>query len=147
MRKSSAIIMVVALVVAGVAVALIVGNMNKSTPAPTNNQSQPSASNTTESANNSSQNSTGSAVAATAVTIQDMAFSPATIKVKVGDTVTWTNQDSTSHTVTADSTSADAPDSPTLSKGDTYKFTFNKAGTYKYHCTFHSFMTGTVIVE
>ena len=114
-----------------------------------------SGDNTTEDTNHASTAETSSdnsatsteAVQATAVEIKDFAFTPATIKIKVGDTVTWTNQDSAEHTVTADTESNDAPMSELLAKGESYKFTFTKAGTYTYHCTPHPNMKGTVIVE
>lgn len=78
--------------------------------------------------------------------IENLTFSPNNISVKAGMTVSWTNLDSVSHTVTADTPSADAPASGTLSKGDSYSFKFTKAGTYKYHCNFYGGMTGTVTV-
>lgn len=78
--------------------------------------------------------------------IENLTFSPNNISVKAGMTVSWTNLDSVSHTVTADTPSADAPASGTLSKGDSYSFKFTKAGAYKYHCNFHGGMTGTVTV-
>lgn len=90
---------------------------------------------------------TTSAVATTSINIQDFSFTPTPIKAKIGDTVTWINHDSASHTVTADTTSADMPDSPTLDKDQTYSFTFKKAGTYTYSCTFHPQMRAKVIVE
>src|SRR5262245_11019965 len=66
-------------------------------------------------------------VAANAVAIQNFAFSPATITVKAGTTVTWTNHDQDAHTVTANP----GPfRSKTLNTGDTFKFTFTKAGTF-----------------
>ena len=80
------------------------------------------------------------------VTIKDFAFNPGTITVKVGTKVTWTNEDSVSHTVTADTMSADAPASGNIAKGESYSFTFNKAGTYAYHCTPHPYMKASVIV-
>lgn len=86
------------------------------------------------------------AVEANAVTIQNYAFAAKDIKVKVGATVTWTNQDDVSHTITADTASADAPSSQLISKGKTYSFTFKKAGTYSYHCNLHPYMKGTVTV-
>jgi len=79
------------------------------------------------------------------ISIKGFAFSPSTISIKVGDTLTWTNQDSTSHTVTSDSGSELS--SATLSQGQTYSHTFNTAGTYSYHCTFHSGMKAKVIVS
>jgi len=81
----------------------------------------------------------------TGVTIQNFAFSPATLTVKAGDTVVWTNQDSSSHTVVSDSGSEIA--SGTLSQGGTYSHTFNSAGTYGYHCGIHQNMKGKIIVE
>jgi len=80
------------------------------------------------------------------VTIKDFAFNPGNITVKVGTKVTWTNEDSITHTVTADNPSADAPASDNIGKGESYSFTFNKAGTYTYHCTQHPYMKGKVVV-
>lgn len=79
------------------------------------------------------------------VEIKNFAFAPSTLNVKVGDTVTWTNMDSASHTVTSDSGGELA--SSSLSRGGTYSHTFTQAGTFEYHCSFHSGMSGKVIVE
>ena len=79
------------------------------------------------------------------VTISNFAFTPSELKVKVGDTVTWTNKDSAPHTVTSDSGSELA--SQSLSKGQTYSHTFSQAGTYSYHCSIHTGMKAKVIVE
>jgi plastocyanin len=77
-----------------------------------------------------------------AVTIRDFAFSPATLTVKVGQTVTWTNQDEEPHTVVGD-----ALKSPVLGNaGSTYKHTFAATGTYTYVCSIHPYMHGTVTV-
>lgn len=105
--------------------------------------------NATSSNSSSSSNSkvdTSGAVAATSVKLVNYAFSPAAIKVKVGDTVTWTNSDQVHHSVTADMTSSSAPNSPLFGEGETYTFKFTKAGTYTYHCMPHPYMHGTVIV-
>ncbi len=88
--------------------------------------------------------SASSKATASAVTIQDFAFGPSTLTVKKGTTVTWTNKDSAPHTVTSTGTGSLA--SKTLQKGDSYSFTFDSAGTYGYHCTFHPNMTATVTV-
>jgi len=86
----------------------------------------------------------GSAAAGgTAVTIQGFAFDPKTLTVKVGTTVTWTNQDSVGHTVTLDDGSAG---SGTLQQGATFQQTFSKAGSFAYHCKIHPSMTATVTV-
>lgn len=79
-----------------------------------------------------------------AVTIKDFSFAPGTLSVAVGTTVTWTNQDSTSHTVTADDGSFD---SKPIANGATFTQTFTKAGTFAYHCSIHPSMTATVEVK
>jgi len=78
-----------------------------------------------------------------AITIQNMAFSPATLTVKVGDKVTWTNQDSVGHSATADDNSFDTG---VLGQGQSGSATFSKAGTYTYHCIVHPNMKATIIV-
>lgn len=83
--------------------------------------------------------------ATSSVTIQNFAFSPAAITVKKGTTVTWTNQDSTEHTVT-ETDGQTGPQSGSLGNGKTYTFAYNTAGTFHYHCSIHSEMTGTVTV-
>jgi plastocyanin len=76
------------------------------------------------------------------VDIKDFSFQPATVTIQAGDTVTWTNRDSATHTVKL-------PDqvSPSLSQGQSWSFTFTKAGTYDYSCGIHPSMTGTVVVK
>jgi plastocyanin len=78
------------------------------------------------------------------VSIPSLSFDPETVTIDVGDTVTWTNDDNVAHTVTADD---DSFDSGPLSPGSTETVTFASAGTYAYHCTIHSSMTGTIVVE
>jgi plastocyanin len=84
--------------------------------------------------------------AATAVNIQGIAF-PATITVKPGTAVTWTNRDTVSHTVTSDAGQAQSFDSNTIAPNGTFSVTFAKAGTYTYHCNIHASMHGTVVVS
>lgn len=79
------------------------------------------------------------------VTIANFAFSPANITVKKGTTVTWTNQDSIAHTVT-ETDGKSGPNSSDLAKGKSYSFTYNTAGTFKYNCSIHPEMVGTVTV-
>jgi plastocyanin len=79
------------------------------------------------------------------VTISNFAFSPANLTVKKGTTVTWTNQDSTAHTVT-ETDGQKGPDSSSLGNGKTYSFTFDTVGTFKYKCSIHPEMLGTVTV-
>jgi plastocyanin len=73
-------------------------------------------------------------------------FSPSTIHVVIGvnNTVMWTNNDGTPHTVTANDGSFD---SGAITAGQSWTYTFTQPGTYQYHCSYHSWMTGTVIVE
>ncbi|MGW5462938.1 cupredoxin domain-containing protein [Streptomyces sp. NPDC003996] len=84
-------------------------------------------------------------VSANAVAVKNFTFSPATLKIKTGTTVTWTNQDTDAHTVTS-SGSGGPLHSPTLATHGTYTYTFTKPGSYAYVCTIHPFMTGTVEV-
>jgi plastocyanin len=91
----------------------------------------PSSSTTTPSSGNS-------------VTIQNFAFNPASLTVTKGTQVTWTNNDSTNHTITSDS-GAFASDQ--VAPGGTFSFTFNDAGTFPYHCSIHTSMKATVIVQ
>lgn len=79
-----------------------------------------------------------------AVTIEGFAFSPSTVTVQVGDSVTWTNQDNTAHTATAGDGSFDTE---SLGTGESSTITFATAGTYAYACAIHPTMTGTVVVE
>jgi plastocyanin len=86
-----------------------------------------------------------------AVAIEGFAFDPASLDVAIGATVSWTNEDGTQHTVTAEDGSFD---SGALSQGETFSQTFNQtfgetfgtAGTITYFCRFHPNMTGTITV-
>lgn len=83
------------------------------------------------------------APAKASVSLANKAFSPRSVTISVGGTVTWTNHDGMPHTVTSTS---GAFRSPILNQGGTYEQTFTKAGTYPYICTLHSGMSGTVVV-
>ena len=78
------------------------------------------------------------------ISISNFAFSPASLTVKKGTTVTWTNQDGVTHTVTGDN---GGPSSGDLANGQSYSYTFNQTGTFTYHCSIHTFMKATVIVQ
>ena len=87
----------------------------------------------------------GTALAADqAVAIGGFAYSPASITVSVGDTVTWTNNDPQTHTATADDASWNSGN--IAGGGGTKSVTFTTAGTFPYHCAIHSQMTGSVTV-
>jgi plastocyanin len=80
------------------------------------------------------------------IAIQNFAFNPQSITVKVGSTVTWTDKDTTAHTVTSVSGPASFNSGPLAAPGGTFKFTFSQAGTYSYHCAIHPFMMATITV-
>jgi plastocyanin len=73
-------------------------------------------------------------------------YSPNSITVVIGvnNTVTWTNNDGAIHTVTANDGSFD---SGTLASGSSYSYTFTSPGTYTYHCFYHPWMIGTIVVK
>lgn len=82
------------------------------------------------------------------------AFQPNLVQVDVGDTVTWTNDDSTAHTVTSgvngqpDGIFDSSPNfNPLLASGQTFSYTFREAGDYPYFCALHQNMVGTVSVS
>ncbi len=78
------------------------------------------------------------------VIIQDEAFIPQTLTVPVNTTVKWRNRDNITHTVTSD----DALwNSGNILGGSSFSFQFTAAGTYHYHCSIHTFMKGTIIVQ
>ena len=77
------------------------------------------------------------------ISIQGNAFSPDNLSIKVGDTVTWINNDSYAHTVKA---SKSEFDSGNMASGVKFSITFSKEGTYDYICGIHTFMTGKIVV-
>jgi plastocyanin len=88
----------------------------------------------------------GSARAAGAAAgIDNFAFTPATLTVPAGTTVTWTNHDDIPHTVTSASPPKLFHSGP-LDTGDNFAFTFDAPGRYTYFCALHPHMQGTVIV-
>jgi plastocyanin len=93
-------------------------------------------------ASTSSSSSGGGGVA---IKMQNIAFDPKDVTVKVGQKITWTNDDSTDHNVTADS-GADFK-SDNFGKGGTFDFTPDKAGTIAYECTLHPGMKATITVQ
>jgi plastocyanin len=78
------------------------------------------------------------------VGIGDFAFSPGTVQIRAGDTVTWTNSDSVAHTATARNGSFDTG---LLEEGQSGRIRFTVPGTYRYLCTPHPQMTGTIVVR
>ena len=88
-----------------------------------------------------------SARAASTVTVEisNFAFQPASVTIQVGDTVTWTNLDSTTHTAT-DTGSGSLFDG-VMNQGESFSYTFTQPGTFNYNCTPHPEMTGSVVVQ
>ncbi len=72
------------------------------------------------------------------------AFSPGTVYVNVGDSVTWTNDTDAPHNVTSDT--GDELAAGNFGDGEAFDHTFNATGTFAYHCTIHSYMTASVVV-
>lgn len=76
------------------------------------------------------------------VHMSDFSFKPDKLTVQAGDTVTFVNDDSATHNVTSDSFK-----SGDLAEGKSWSYTFSKAGTYTYVCTYHPGMQGTIVVN
>src|SRR4051794_35592682 len=85
------------------------------------------------------------AIPTTAVSMHNLDFFPDKIQVPLGATVTWTNTDGAAHNVTFDGSAV--PASGTIDAGTNKALTMpTAAGTYTYKCTFHSGMSGSVVV-
>lgn len=97
--------------------------------------------------NTQSSNSSSNQPASGSINIRNMMFTPSQITVAKGGTVTWTNNDTTTHTVVDDLSNVGGPDSGNIPPGGTYSFTFNKTGSFQYHCTIHPSMRGTIVVK
>ena len=80
------------------------------------------------------------------VSIQNFAYQPATIMARAGDTVVFTNNDSSPHTVTQDPVGSGFQ-SPPIDPGTTYSLTIDEPGVYPFFCVFHAGMTGTILAS
>ena len=80
--------------------------------------------------------------AAVTVTEQNFAFSPSAVTAKVGDTITFTNNDSATHEV-----KIDGKDLGQQAQGASVTWTATKAGSFPFSCVIHPNMTGTVTVQ
>jgi plastocyanin len=135
MKTSKALLLVLSLILTA---AGIIGltSCGSSTPATTthgNTQTSPPPGQTT-----------GPDFKPAAVSMENFSFVPADLTVAVGTTVTWTNNDAATHTVTSDTGLFDSKD---MGKGSTFNHTFNEKGTFSYHCALHSSMKGTITVQ
>ena len=79
------------------------------------------------------------------VEIRALAFQTAALRVALGDTVTWTNQEIVPHTVTSDGPDASLQ-SPMLARDSTFTWVAKAIGTVRYHCQYHPSMIATVEV-
>ena len=136
MKKALYLALLSILIFGGLLAVVSCGSSSATTPATTpttNTQVKPPAGGTT-----------GPDFKPAAVTIKDFAFSPETLTVSIGTTVTWTNEDSVSHIINERTLIFD---SGMLARGKSYSFTFNEAGNFEYYCTIHPTMVGHIIVK
>jgi plastocyanin len=87
----------------------------------------------------------GNSAPAVEVKIDNFSFGPATLTIPAGTTVRWTNRDDIPHTVVSDDKTAFK--SKALDTDEQFSYTFAKPGTYKYFCSIHPHMTGTIVVQ
>jgi plastocyanin len=80
-----------------------------------------------------------------AVSIDNFTFTPKTLTVKAGTTVSWTNHDDIPHGIASSENAFKK--SAALDTDDSYSFTFTAPGTYQYFCYIHPHMVGTIVVE
>ncbi len=88
--------------------------------------------------------STAPASAATQIEMKNFMFTPTSLTVKAGTTVSWTNKDEEPHTVLS---STGLFRSNALDTGERFSFKFDKPGTYQFICSIHPRMIGTIVVQ
>ena len=135
-----------ALLLACLALAVVVGcggddgdggdNGGAAAPAETQDQPAPKAEEPSDS---------GGTASGPQVSMKDIKFNPGKLKIKAGQTVTWTNDDSVGHDVTGDDFQSGDPGG--IDGGGTYQHTFKKAGTFDYVCSVHPGMKGKIEVK
>ncbi len=79
------------------------------------------------------------------VTISDLQFDPRRVEIAVGGSVSWVNDDVTSHLLV--STTPNVIESPLIGKAGTYTHVFAVPGEYRYYCSIHNSMKGVVVVR
>ena len=133
-KKNAVVIASVVIASAIVATYVLSGSMNMGVEGSGNSIQQPATATSIPS------NSTVVRIVANA---GSNSFSPNPVEVKVGETVTWINDDSGRHTVI----SKDGVfNSELMGRGQSFSYTFDKAGEYPYSCSPHPNMVGTVVV-
>ncbi|MCL4552640.1 MAG: cupredoxin domain-containing protein [Candidatus Marsarchaeota archaeon] len=128
-----------------IAAAFLVACVSAGTPTPAATETT-TATGTTPATTTSTATVTGTPEVAAKVQIINFTYQPATVTIKVGQAVEWTQEDASPHTVTSTST-IDTFDSGNLNQGQTYVHQFNTKGTFRYVCSIHPNMEGTVVVE
>lgn len=93
---------------------------------------------------NSGSGSTNGSPGANEVWIQNLNFTPATMSIAPNTSITWSNKDAVAHTVTS---TTGAFESGNIPAGGSYTRTFSATGTFPYKCSYHTTMTGTVVVQ
>lgn len=92
------------------------------------------------------QRTAAAAPSARQIAIENFAFAPATVTVAAGTRIVWVNHDEEPHTVNSIDGAA-AFKSPALDTGDKFTFVFTQPGRYKYFCSIHPHMVGTIVVK
>lgn len=142
MKKTIIVIAILAII--GLGVYYFVSNKNSySTPTPVPTTTTITTTTTTPTTSTSTTSTTQTSNVS--ISIKNFLFNPQKINIQKGTAVTWTNDDSVSHTITSDSDNL--LNSPTLSPGQSFSFTFANTGTINYHCNIHKTMQGTVVVQ
>jgi plastocyanin len=137
MVKKNGVVIASVVIIASAIVATYVlsGNMNMGVEGSGNSIQQPATATSSIPSN--------STVVRIVANAGSNSFSPNPVEVKVGETVTWINDDSGRHTVT----SKDGVfNSELMGRGQSFSYTFDKAGEYPYSCSPHPNMVGTVVV-
>lgn len=145
MNKTTLIIIIIAIIViAGLGIIYFLPQFNNGMNYYPNTNTNQSSNNPP--VNNPSNQPSGTGTTTTPqtynITIKNFAFDPATLNIKVGDTVTWINQDIAPHRP-----NGTIFHSNVINPGQSFSFTFNAAGTYDYICLIHTYMKGRIIVQ
>ena len=143
-RATFGLIILLVVLIGGLFSAACGSSSKSSTPTPGGTKAPAATSTKAPASGTSTPAPSGTASAQASVTISDFQFTPPSVTVKVGGTVTWTNNGPSTHTVTADDGSFD---SGNLNAGKTFSHTFQTAGTFSYHCSIHPFMKAEVVVQ
>ena len=81
------------------------------------------------------------------IEIKDKKYAPAKLSIKAGQTVVWTNRDDSDHQVTITLDGKSVGSSGDLGRGESFKFTFDKPGKYRFSCKYHPREKGEITVE